>query len=65
MGFRRTGLRTIRDLAQKMCNLVSAFSPIIRRAFPDSPALHLALDTALAACGTLVQEADLVLEVGD
>lgn len=61
----RTGLRTLRNLAQKLCLLVGAFAPIIRRAFPSSTALHVAMDTALAACAVLVTEADLVLPVGD
>lgn len=62
---RRTGLRTIRELAYKMCRLVAVFTPIIKRVYPDSTALHTALDSANAACSLLVAEADAVLPVGD
>lgn len=62
---RRTGLRTIRELAFRMCQLVGAFTPIIKRVYPDSIALHTALDTANAACSLLVAEADDVLPIGD
>lgn len=65
MAFRRTGLRTIRDLANKLCLLVTTFAPIIRRVYPDATALHLALDTAITACQALVAEADEVLPIGD
>lgn len=65
MTFRRTGLRTIRELAFKLCKLVGAFTPIIKRAYPDATALHTALDVANAACAVLVSEADNVLEIGD
>jgi len=61
---RRTGLTSIRHLAQQLCRLVSAFDPIIRRVFPDSPELHTALTVALAACQVLVEEADNALGTG-
>jgi len=61
---KRTGLTSIRDLAQKLCRLVSVFTPIIRRVFPDSPELHIALDAANAACAALVAEADKTLDKG-
>lgn len=65
MGYvRRTGLTTIRDLADKLCQLIGAFAPIIRRVYPDNEALHIALDTALAACATLSAEADKSLPEG-
>lgn len=65
MPFQRTGLRTIRDLADKMCLLVSAFTPIIKRAYPNNDTLQLALAAALAACAALVVAADEALPVGD
>lgn len=65
MSVRRTGLTTIRNLADKLCRLVAAFTPIIKRVYPDADALHIALDTANAACAVLVSEADLILPVGD
>lgn len=65
MSVRRTGLTTIRNLALRLCSLVAAFTPIIKRIYPDATALHDALDVTNAACGVLVSEADLVLPVGD
>lgn len=62
---RRTGLRTIRDLAERMCKLITAFTPIIKRVYPSNTALHNALDAANAACAVLVSESDLTLPVGD
>ena len=62
---RRTGLTTIRHLAYQLCRLVAAFDPIIRRAYPNSTALHLALEAVSASCGVLVAEADATLTVGD
>lgn len=61
----RNGLRTIRDIAYKMCRLIGIFDPIIRRAFPSETALHNALDLVSTACQALVVEADSVLPVGD
>jgi hypothetical protein len=61
----RTGLRTIRDVAHKLCLLVAAFAPVIRKAYPENAALQLALDAAIAACGLLVVAADDALGVGD
>lgn len=65
MPFSRTGLRTIRDLADKLCLLVAAFTPIIKRAYPDNEPLQTALAAALAACAALVVAADDALPVGD
>jgi len=65
MAVRRTGLTTIRDLAFKLCRLIAAFTPIIKRVYPDSTALHTALDTVNAACAVLVAEADATLPIGD
>lgn len=62
---RRTGLRTIRELAHQMCRLVVRFTPTLQAAFPDSPALQAALVAANAACAELVIQADLLLEFGD
>lgn len=62
---RRTGLTKIRDLAEVLCRLIGGFTPIIKRIYPDSTALHNALDACNVACLVLVQEADAVLPVGD
>lgn len=65
MGFQRTGLRTLRDLAFRACQLVAFFTPAITRTYPDNVALQAALVATNAACALLVEEADKVLEVGD
>lgn len=62
---RRTGLTTIRNLAQQLCRIVAVSTPIIKKIYPSSTDLHTALDAANAACALLVTEADLVLPVGD
>lgn len=65
MAFQRTGLRTIRNFAQKVCKLIAIFTPIIMRAYPDETNLHDALTVLNAACAAFVVEADSVLPVGD
>lgn len=65
MATRRTGLRTIRGIAFKLCGLVGFFDPIIRKVYPDSFALHGALNAVNIACSELVMEADKVLPIGD
>ena len=62
---RRTGVPTLMDIASRMCKLIVAFAPIIRRVYPDSTALHLALDSALVACQALHEELETVREYGD
>lgn len=62
---RRTGVSSLQKVARNMCRLILAFSPIIRRIYPSNTALHVALDTAMAACGVLEQELELVREYGD
>jgi len=62
---RRTGVPAIQIVARRMCRLILQFSPIIRAVYPNSTALHLALDTAMAACGALEKELELVREYGD
>ncbi len=62
---KRTGLTKLRGLALLLCRSVTAFTPIIKRTYPNNPTLHTALDTANTACALLVAEADAVLEFGD
>lgn len=61
----RTGLRSIRELAYQLCRLITAFTPLIKRIYPDNTALHTALEAANIACATLVEEADNQLPIGD
>lgn len=62
---RRTGITALQEVASRMCKLAVAFTPIIRKVFPGSPELHLALDTANAACAVLFEELEKVREYGD
>lgn len=61
---RRTGLTTLKNLAQKSCILIARFSPLIRRVYPDATALHLAMDALNLACGEFVEQANEVLPEG-
>lgn len=62
---RRTGLRTLRNLAHQFCRVFVAFSPILNAVYGSNAGVTLALAAANTACGNLVQEADNVLETGD
>ena len=55
---KRNGLRTIRDFAQKICEYITFWTPVIKLAFPGNPALYAALIAANQACALLVDEAD-------
>lgn len=61
---RRTGLTTLRNLAQHICKGIGAFTPLIHRVYPDATALHLALEALGVACQTFVLEANDVLGEG-
>jgi hypothetical protein len=62
---RRNGIPTLLSLAQRMCFLVTKFTPIIQAQFPSNAALLAALAAANSACAVLVQEAGAVREFGD
>lgn len=62
---KRTGLPTIVKVAKRLCQLVAAFSPIIKKTYPTNTALHDALDTVSAACSVLVVVGEAQLPVGD
>lgn len=59
---RRTGLTLIRNLAGRMCRVITQWTPVITLVFSTSPALLLALEAVNTACAALVLEADAVLE---
>jgi hypothetical protein len=59
----KTGVPTLIQVAQRMCQLINAFAPIIRRVYPDNTALHVALETAQAACMVLHNELEDVRQV--
>lgn len=62
---RRTGLTKIRNLALLLCTTIGAFEPLIKRVYPNSTALHVALEAVNVACAELVLRADAVLPDGD
>lgn len=62
---RRTGVTTLQNLAQKMCRLITAFSPVIMRVYPESTGVQTALGAARAACETLYEELETIREYGD
>lgn len=61
---RRTGLPSLRVVAREMCRLVTKFTPVIQRLYPENAALTAALLAANAACAELVTEIDGELEPG-
>jgi len=61
---RRTGLATLRFFAYRMCNLITSWTPVIKRIYPDNTALFLALDAANVACEVLVTEIDDTIPQG-
>jgi len=61
---RKIGFYSLRKTAKLLCRYLVIFTPIIKKYFPDSPNLHAALDAANVACSVLVDEINLVAEVG-
>lgn len=62
---RRTGLRTLRDLAHRMCKLISTWLPVIERVYGNQyPTLIVALVAVQGTCSELVEAADEALPTG-
>ncbi len=61
----RTGMHSIREAAVTICRLVTAFTPVIRKVFPEATDLHLALEAMAIACAVLITEMDKVIVLGD
>jgi len=61
----RTGLPTIVEVSKRLCALINAFSPIIRKLYPDNTALINALEAAQAACYVLHQVAQDQIVIGE
>lgn len=62
---RRTGLRTLRELAYRTCQFIPIWKPIIVRVYGDDhPDLIIAIEAVEAACEILVSEADEALPTG-
>lgn len=57
----KIGFYSIRKHARLMCKFVFAFTPIIKRVYPEAAALHTALAAANAACEILVAEIDEIV----
>lgn len=62
---RRTGVPTLLEVAQRLCDLVNRYGPIIALRYPTNAALLAALAAASAACSVLANELAAVREYGD
>lgn len=61
----RTGIPSILKVAQRLCQLLTTFTPIITTKYGSNASLMAALAAANAACAVLVQEVSAVREYGD
>lgn len=50
MALRRTGVYTILQLLQKLCNAITKFSPILYTISGGDPAVTTALSATMTAC---------------
>jgi hypothetical protein len=62
---RRTGVSSLRLTTYRLCRLLSKFTVVIHRVFPDETDLHTALDVAALACAVLLAELEGVTDYGD
>lgn len=65
MAGQRDGIPTMIKVAQRLCQLVTKFTPIITLKFPGNAPLLAALAAANAACGVLASELALNRDYGD
>lgn len=61
----RNGIPSILQIAQRLCQLVVKFTPIITAQYPSNAALQAALAAANVACAELAAQAALVRQYGD
>ena len=61
----RNGVPTMLVIANKLCQLVVKFTPILTLQFPTNTALLSALAAANSACSVLSAQLALVREYGD
>jgi len=61
----RNGVPTMIQVAQRLCQLIVKFSPLITSQYPSNAALLAALAAANAACSALEAQLVLVRQVGD
>lgn len=62
---RRTGVPALMEVARRMCNLITKFTPVITQLYPSNAPLLAALAAANAACAALHEELSVVREYGD
>lgn len=60
----KIGFYSLRKTARTMCRLVYTFTPVIQRLYPSATALHAALVLANTVCAELIEQIDLVADVG-
>ena len=61
---RRTGVPSLMEVARRMCNLITKFTPVIIQLYPSNTALIAALAAANTACAALHAELAEVREYG-
>jgi hypothetical protein len=64
IGNKRTGLPTIKATAKAICALVTTYTPVVKKLFPDNTELHDALAAINVACAAIVPIIDEVLDPG-
>lgn len=62
---RRTGIPALMEVARRMCQLITNFTPVIVQLYGNNTALMAALSAANAACAALHEELAQVREYGD
>lgn len=60
----RTGVPSLMQIAKRLCDLITKFTPVIIRVYPDNAALHAALAAANTACAALHVQLAEVREYG-
>ena len=62
---RKTGVPSLMAVAERLCFLITKFTPVITRLYPDNAALLAALAAANAACAALHVQLAAVRDYGD
>ncbi|HET8669988.1 MAG TPA: hypothetical protein VFM05_04995 [Candidatus Saccharimonadales bacterium] len=62
---RRTGVPALMEVARRMCNLITKFTPVITALYPTNSELLAALAAANTACAALHAQLSEVREYGD
>lgn len=58
MSNKRTGLRTLRNLAYRTCQLYTRSAPVLNIVYASNPTLLVAIEAVNLACAEFVVEAD-------